>query len=618
MKKGLKPQFLINNERIIERRVIANAFNKYFVSLASKLNEKLAPSVNTFWEFLPPGNMQSMFMDDCTGYEVKQIILEMQNGKSSDFPISVIKKSSDIISPILAHHYNHLIKIGKFPDLLKVGRITPIYKKEDEQLLQNYRPVSTLPIFGKIFEKIIYERLYKFFVSQGILYEKQFGFRKNHSTNHALNYSISHIKSQLKKGNHVLGIFVDLSKAFDTIDHEILIKKLEHYGVRGQVLSLLTSYLENRKQFVSVLGETSELLSVVYGVPQGSCLGPLLFLLYINDLGNIPKNSEIILFADDTNIFISAKTKKAVFIAAQETLDVISKYMTCNKLHINLEKSCYMYFESQASKSQNDMDNNGDFYIDMTDFELKIHDIILPQVNQTKFLGIIIDDKLTWEPHIKSLAKKLSCCTGRLNRIIQFIPSKHHENLYYTLFESYLSYGISVWGGSRDAILKPVLKAQKKAMRVIFGDRDKFVDKFKTCVRARPFCEQKLTAAFYTKEHSKPLFNKHKILIMKNVYFYHSCCDLFKIFKFFAPLPLYSLFNFSTRSHKSLYINTPHPCESFEYRMSILWNRARSILNISDTSVSVSSLKNELKNILAKKQTLGDSINWIDENFYPF
>ena len=171
--------------------------------------------------------------------------------------------------------------------------------------LKIYRPVSTLPIFGKIFEKIIYSRLYSFFVSQGILYDKQFGFRKSHSTNHALNYSISHIKSELKKGNHVLGIFIDLSKAFDSIDHGILIKKLEHFGVSGSVFSLLTSYL-NRKQCVSVLGEISESLPVIYGVPQGSCLCPLLFLIYKNDLGKLSKRCEIILFADDTNIFVSA------------------------------------------------------------------------------------------------------------------------------------------------------------------------------------------------------------------------------------------------------------------------------------------------------------------------
>ena len=309
------------------------------------------------------------------------------------------------------------MKTGNFPDKLKVGKITPIYKKDNEQHLENYRPVSTLPIFGKIFEKVIFTRLYSFFVSQGLLHDKQFGFRKNHSTNHALNYSISHIKSQISKGYHTLGIFIDLSKAFDTIDHGILIKKLEHYGIRGPMLSLLASYLANRKQCVSVLGETSTLLSVIYGVPQGSCLGPLLFLIYINDLGSLSKDSEIILFADDTNIFVSAQTLESAFKTAQTVLNKISGYMNCNKLHINLDKSCFMLFQKRKTEISPDPTQN---------FDLKILGTPLPQVDQTKFLGVIIDDELSWQPHVKSLVKKLSCCTGRLNRITQFIPSEHH------------------------------------------------------------------------------------------------------------------------------------------------------------------------------------------------
>ena len=362
-RKSIKPQFNIDGVRITERRLIANKFNEYFASIATKMNTeadegiKLEP-LPKFTDFMPKQNSNSIYMSECTENEISKIISGLQNGKASDFPIRVIKKLSHVLSPALSRHFNHLMNVGCFPTVLKIGKISPIYKKDDEELLQNYRPVSTLPIFGKIFEKIIYSRLYGFLTSQGILHDRQFGFRKGHSTSHALNYSIHHITEALKRGCHVLGIFIDLSKAFDTIDHNILLHKLQNYGIRGEAHNLLKSYLSDRKQYVSILGETSESLPVLYGVPQGSCLGPLLFLIYINDLTKANENSRFVLFADDTNIFVVAKSRTELYKEANNILNLVHHYMMANKLHINSGKNCYIEFSKHQAVEPTDDTNH--------------------------------------------------------------------------------------------------------------------------------------------------------------------------------------------------------------------------------------------------------------------
>ena len=613
----LKPPLLIDNEKVMNRRLIANAFNKYFVSIASKLNSELSDNIQladsrfqSFTEFLNPSNANSMFLEECNSYEIMTIISDFQNGKASDIPIRVIKKSSSVISSILANLYNKLMISGIFPQDLKVGKITPIFKKGNSELLENYRPISTLPIFGKIFEKIIYIRIYKFLTSQNILHSNQYGFRKSHSTTHALNYSVSHIDASIKQNKHVLGIFIDLSKAFDTIDHPKLLYKLQHCGIRGITHKLLESYLTNRYQYTECLDNKSMNLLVQYGVPQGSVLGPLLFLLYINDITNCSKLGEFILFADDTNIFITGATEREAYCKANILLHSIDQYMNLNQLHINKSKCCYIYFKPRNIKQSNNP---------KPVLKLKIGNHVIKKVTNTKFLGVTIDENLSWDYHIKDCKRKLNYAIATLSRIKKCIPESLHKDLYHTLFESHLTYCISVWGGIPDTKLSQLHIVQKKCIRIMFGDTEAYKNKFKTCVRARQYGNQILSEEFYKKENSKPLFEKHKILAVRNLFTYHCFMEIFKILKFQEPSAIHSLYKFSRRGISKGLI-TPSPSTHFIYKSAFIWNKIRPKLMLDqyDMSISLSQTKNHLKTALLQNQHFHDKTNWHPSHDFNF
>ena len=285
---------------------MATAFNNFFVNVLQKINQDIPRTRKSPPDYMPTANDKSFFVSPVTPEKIEIIIGSLKNGKSSgpySIPANLLKiLSSDIAIP-LSVIVNESFAKGVFPDKLKVAKVIALHKEESTDNPSNYRPISLLSIFSKVIETLMHRRLYNFLDLCNILYPNQFGFREKHSTNHALISMTETIKSTIDNGRYGCGVFIDLQKAFDIVNHSILLKKLEHYWIRGTASKWFTSYLIDRQQYVSVNGHYSNYLNITCGVPQGSVLGPLLFLIYINDLPNSTKVLTFYLFADDTNIY---------------------------------------------------------------------------------------------------------------------------------------------------------------------------------------------------------------------------------------------------------------------------------------------------------------------------
>ena len=392
-----------NGQHTNDPQQIADAFNNYFCSIGSKLASEI-PDVPH--KIFSPRVQHSFALFETNPEEISKLIAALNPKKGNrlnDIPTSMIKLSNYIISPFLSEIFNSCMTQGCYPDRLKIAQVIPVYKKGPKDECSNYRPISLLSNMNKLFERILYSRLSVILTNSS--YCNQYGFRKDHCTSMAI-YDILESKiGDRDKGNITCAVYLDLSKAFDTVDSNLLLKKLEHYGIRGTALGLFRSYLSNRKQCTNINSILSELISIELGVPQGSILGPFLFLVYINDL---PNSSLLLskLFADDTCLLFSANSVANLQNIANQEIAKIEKWMTSNKLTLNHTKSKFMVINKRGGNCN---------------LNVRIKNELIEKVYSIEYLGITIDSNLSWNEHIKQLESSLSTASGIISKLRHYV-----------------------------------------------------------------------------------------------------------------------------------------------------------------------------------------------------
>ena len=537
---------VVNGSILSSDTEIAETFNEYFCQLPCNLVNNLPLSTVDPLSCLniPPCPTLSQF-DPVSPTEINIICKGLKKSKQGFDHITVplFNSTLDVHHNILCEIINLAFTSGIFPDMLKISRIIPIYKKGDMKEISNYRPILILPFISKVFEKCIHSRIIGHFSFHNLFSPRQYGFMRNKCTEDATVELVENLYGSLSSKLISVNIFVDFSKAFDTLNHVILTRKLSAYGFRGVALKLIEDYLKHRKQYVCINAASSSLKEFTIGVPQGSVLGPLLFIIYVNDLLNMSNDHLKILFADDTVLSFKGKNFLDLISVCNAQLELFKCWTLANRLTVNKEKTVFNII-SNYNLSQESVN----IYFDGQ---------LLSRDPKVKYLGVIFDESLKFNYHIEYIASKISKAVGILYRSKTSLPLGALKTLYYSLVHPYLNYCNLTWGGTFPSHLQPLILLQKRIIRIISD---------------RPF-----------REHTSPLFLENEILKVDDIYRFNLSKYMYKNQdnQIYHNVPTYNLRNRNHLvPHFERLTTTQH---SIHYQGPHLWNQLPDVLKSSNS-----------------------------------
>ena len=560
-------EFEIENTLVSDPMIIANKFNDFFTSIGGDLSMNHV-DVPNFEMYLPRVQNNVSFTVTPVSEEEIQNILSCLKDKAAgydDLPAFIFRENSHIFSNILCRLCNLSMQTGKFPEKLKLAKVTCLFKAGDPKLLGNYRPLSVLPTISKLLERIMHTRLTFYLKENNFLSDEQYGFRERHTTEDALNNTVTSMYQGFESGFYGLGTFIDLAKAFDSIDKDILIRKLEFYGVKSIQLEWFKSYFDSRKQYTAYQSASSEVSGLEYGVIQGSILGPLLFNVYMNDITNACNEVKIVMYADDTNVFCMSKSLNSLYSIMNKELNNLQKWFSANKLTLNISKTKYILFHRRQKVIDQPLPN------------LKIYGMIIEKVPVIKFLGIFIDEHLEWKQHLQYVTDKISKYVPLFYRIRKSVPLTCMKVMYFSFIYSNLIYCNTVWCSVNKTTINKLIIAQKKIIRAISGTP--------------------------SREPSSPLFENLQLLKVENILIFFRCLYVFKSLNnmnsfvgFERPAP--AQYHTRQSERNTLVVpnyRTDHSRQSILFTGTAAWNDLPESIKSSQSS---NSFKYQLKRFM--------------------